>query len=106
LTLSASRRFGPLFATQFLSAFNDNALMLMIAYRADAATTLSAQMLIPLMPGSSSCRFSCARRRPASSPTIGQRLADSSDQAARDPDEGAGHCRPAPFRGLSGRCKR
>ena len=39
--LLVSRRFGPLFATQFLSAFNDNALrnalVLMIAYRADAA---------------------------------------------------------------------
>ena len=38
--LLVSRRFGPLFATQFLSAFNDNALrnalVLMIAYRADA----------------------------------------------------------------------
>ena len=34
-----SRRFGPLFATQFLSAFNDNALrnalVLMIAYGGD-----------------------------------------------------------------------
>jgi hypothetical protein len=35
--LLGSRRFGPLFAAQFLSAFNDNAvknaLVLMIAYR-------------------------------------------------------------------------
>ena len=42
LALLVSRRFGPLFATQFLSAFNDNALrnalVLMIAYRADAAS--------------------------------------------------------------------
>ena len=50
-----SRRFGPLFATQFLSAFNDNALrnalVLMIAYRADAAAQFSAQIMIPLAPG-------------------------------------------------------
>jgi acyl-[acyl-carrier-protein]-phospholipid O-acyltransferase / long-chain-fatty-acid--[acyl-carrier-protein] ligase len=55
LSLLVSRRFGPLFAAQFLSAFNDNALrnalVLMIAYRADATTQLSAQMLIPLAAG-------------------------------------------------------
>ena len=55
LALLTSRRFGPLFATQFLSAFNDNALrnalVLMIAYRADATSQLSAQMLIPLAAG-------------------------------------------------------
>jgi len=53
--LLGSRRFGPLFATQFLSAFNDNALknalVLMIAYRADAAGALSAGLLIPLAGG-------------------------------------------------------
>jgi acyl-[acyl-carrier-protein]-phospholipid O-acyltransferase / long-chain-fatty-acid--[acyl-carrier-protein] ligase len=53
--LLASRRFGPLFATQFLSAFNDNslrnALVLMIAYRADPSAKLSAQMMIPLAAG-------------------------------------------------------
>src|SRR5215467_2558971 len=50
--LLGSRRFGPLFATQFLSAFNDNALrnalVLMIAYRADASGQFSAQIMIPL----------------------------------------------------------
>ena len=55
LALLASRRFGPLFATQFLSAFNDNALknalVLMIAYRADAAGGWSAGLLIPLAGG-------------------------------------------------------
>ena len=55
LALLGSRRFGPLFATQFLSAFNDNALknalVLMIAYRADAAGALSAGLLIPLAGG-------------------------------------------------------
>src|SRR5436305_12700863 len=55
LMLLGSRRFGPLFATQFLSAFNDNALknalVLMIAYRADAAGALSAGLLIPLAGG-------------------------------------------------------
>jgi MFS family permease len=55
LALLVSRRFGPLFATQFLSAFNDNALrnalVLMIAYRADPSAQLSAQMMIPLAAG-------------------------------------------------------
>ena len=55
LRLLGSRRFGPLFAAQFLSAFNDNALknalVLMIAYRADAARQLSAEILIPLAGG-------------------------------------------------------
>src|SRR5215472_67460 len=55
LALLASRRFGPLFATQFLSAFNDNALknalVLMIAYRADASGAMSAGLLIPLAGG-------------------------------------------------------
>jgi acyl-[acyl-carrier-protein]-phospholipid O-acyltransferase / long-chain-fatty-acid--[acyl-carrier-protein] ligase len=53
--LLLSRRFGPLFATQFLSAFNDNALrnalVLMIAYRADAAGQFAAQIMIPLAAG-------------------------------------------------------
>src|SRR5499427_8999557 len=53
--LLASHRFGPLFATQFLSAFNDNALrnalVLMIAYRADPAGQFSAQLMIPLAAG-------------------------------------------------------
>src|SRR5579884_1511628 len=51
--LLRSRRFGPLFATQFLSAFNDNALknalVLMIAYRGDDGA--SAPLLIPLAGG-------------------------------------------------------
>jgi hypothetical protein len=51
LTLLGSRRLGPLFAAMFLSAFNDNAvknaLVLMIAYRADVAGQMSAQILIP-----------------------------------------------------------
>jgi acyl-[acyl-carrier-protein]-phospholipid O-acyltransferase/long-chain-fatty-acid--[acyl-carrier-protein] ligase len=53
--LLLSRRFGPLFAAQFLSAFNDNAvknaLVLMIAYGAQAGSPLSAQLLIPLAGG-------------------------------------------------------
>jgi acyl-[acyl-carrier-protein]-phospholipid O-acyltransferase/long-chain-fatty-acid--[acyl-carrier-protein] ligase len=55
LALLRSRRFGPLFATQFLSAFNDNALknalVLMIAYRTHSADALSAGLLIPLAGG-------------------------------------------------------
>jgi acyl-[acyl-carrier-protein]-phospholipid O-acyltransferase / long-chain-fatty-acid--[acyl-carrier-protein] ligase len=50
--LLGSRRFGPLFATQFLSAFNDNALknalVLMLAYRPEMAGGMSAGILIPL----------------------------------------------------------
>src|SRR5579872_2257207 len=50
--LLVSRRFGPLFATQFLSAFNDNALknalVLMLAYRPEMAGGMSAGILIPL----------------------------------------------------------
>lgn len=47
-----TRRFGPLWVTQFLSAFNDNALknalVLMLAYRPELASGLPAPMLIPL----------------------------------------------------------
>src|ERR1700745_3485677 len=54
LALLAGPRFGPLFATQFLSAFNDNALrnalVLMIAYGGEGGA-LSAQILIPLAAG-------------------------------------------------------
>jgi acyl-[acyl-carrier-protein]-phospholipid O-acyltransferase/long-chain-fatty-acid--[acyl-carrier-protein] ligase len=53
--LLLSRRFGPFFATQFFSAFNDSALktalVLMIAYRAPPGTAGSAQILIPLASG-------------------------------------------------------
>jgi acyl-[acyl-carrier-protein]-phospholipid O-acyltransferase/long-chain-fatty-acid--[acyl-carrier-protein] ligase len=52
--LVGSRRFGPFFAAQFLSAFNDSALksalVLMIAYGADHAAG-AAQLLIPLASG-------------------------------------------------------
>lgn len=55
LALLLSRRFGPFFAVQFLSAFNDlalkTALVLMIAYRADRNGAGSAQLLIPLAGG-------------------------------------------------------
>ena len=78
LGLLASRRFGPLFATQFLSAFNDNALknalVLMIAYRADAASQMSAQILIPLAGGLFILPFFLC------SATAGQ-LADEHDKA-------------------------
>jgi MFS family permease len=78
LTLLVSRRFGPLFATQFLSAFNDNALrnalVLMIAYRADATEQTSAQMLIPLAAGLFMLPFFLC------SASAGQ-LADESDKA-------------------------
>jgi acyl-[acyl-carrier-protein]-phospholipid O-acyltransferase / long-chain-fatty-acid--[acyl-carrier-protein] ligase len=78
LALLASRRFGPLFATQFLSAFNDNALrnalVLMIAYRADAASQLSAQLMIPLAAGLFMLPFFLC------SATAGQ-IADESDKA-------------------------
>ena len=52
LALLRARRLGPLFATQFLSAFNDNALknalVLMLAYRPEMARGVPAGMLIPL----------------------------------------------------------
>jgi MFS family permease len=76
--LLVSRRFGPLFATQFLSAFNDNAvrnaLVLMIAYRADAAAQLSAQIMIPLAAGLFMLPFFLC------SATAGQ-IADESDKS-------------------------
>jgi acyl-[acyl-carrier-protein]-phospholipid O-acyltransferase / long-chain-fatty-acid--[acyl-carrier-protein] ligase len=78
LALLASRRFGPLFAAQFLSAFNDNAvkntLVLMIAYRTDAASQMSAQILIPLAGGLFILPFFLC------SATAGQ-LADQHDKA-------------------------
>ena len=78
LALVVSRRFGPLFATQFLSAFNDNALrnalVLMIAYRADAASQLSAQIMIPLAAGLFMLPFFLC------SASAGQ-IADESDKA-------------------------
>src|SRR5437667_12869044 len=79
LALLVSRRFGPLFATQFLSAFNDNALrnalVLMIAYRADAAAQFSAQIMIPLAAGLFMLPFFLC------SATAGQ-IADESDKAS------------------------
>ena len=55
LALFGARRFGPFFATQFLSAFNDsalkNALVLMVAYRARSGGALSAELVIPLASG-------------------------------------------------------
>ena len=76
--LLASRRFGPLFWAQFVSAFNDNAvknaLVLMIAYRADAAGQMSAQILIPLAGGLFILPFFLC------SATAGQ-LADQHDKA-------------------------
>jgi len=77
--LLASRRFGPLFWAQFLSAFNDNAvknaLVLMIAYRADVASQMSAQILIPLAGGLFILPFFLC------SATAGQ-LADQHDKAS------------------------
>lgn len=73
-----SRRFGPLFTAQFLSAFNDNAvknaLVLMIAYSTDAASQKSAEILIPLAGGLFILPFFLC------SATAGQ-LADQRDKA-------------------------
>ncbi len=78
MALLVSRRFGPLFATQFLSAFNDNAvrnaLVLMIAYGADTSSQMSAQILIPLAAGLFMLPFFLC------SATAGQ-LADAMDKA-------------------------
>ncbi|HVH81153.1 MAG TPA: acyl-[ACP]--phospholipid O-acyltransferase, partial [Stellaceae bacterium] len=52
LALLRARRFGPLWTTQFLSAFNDNALknalVLMLAYQPEMASGVPPGMLIPL----------------------------------------------------------
>jgi MFS family permease len=76
--LLGSRRFGPLFAAQFLSAFNDNAvknaLVLMIAYGTDDASQKSAEILIPLAGGLFILPFFLG------SATAGQ-LADQHDKA-------------------------
>ena len=52
MALLKSRRFGPLFATQFLSAFNDNALknalVLLLAYHPEVAPGWPPGILIPL----------------------------------------------------------
>ncbi len=78
LTLLGSRRLGPLFAAMFLSAFNDNAvknaLVLMIAYGADAGSQKSAELLIPLAGGLFILPFFLC------SATAGQ-LADQHDKA-------------------------
>ena len=77
IALLVSRRFGPLFTTQFLSAFNDNALrnalVLMIAYRGEAGA-LQAELLIPLAAGLFILPFFLC------SATAGQ-LADEMDKA-------------------------
>jgi len=78
LELVFSRRFGPLFAAQFLSAFNDNAvrnaLVLMLAYRSAAERQFSAQLLIPLAAGLFILPFFLC------SATAGQ-IADETDKA-------------------------
>src|SRR5437868_12543364 len=78
LALLGSRRFGPLFATQFLSAFNDNALknalVLMIAYRAEGVGAWGAGLLIPLAGGLFILPFFLC------SATAGE-IADASDKA-------------------------
>lgn len=78
LALLSSRRFGPLFATQFLSAFNDNALknalVLMVAYRAEGVGPLGAGLLIPLAGGLFILPFFLC------SATAGE-IADASDKA-------------------------
>jgi acyl-[acyl-carrier-protein]-phospholipid O-acyltransferase / long-chain-fatty-acid--[acyl-carrier-protein] ligase len=100
--LLVSARFGPLFATQFLSAFNDNALrnalVLMIAYRADtAAQTLGANHDHAHRRALHAAVFSVlGDRRPNRRP-VGQGLADPPDQADRDPGDAGGR-----RRGLAG----
>src|SRR3954467_3309987 len=78
LALLTSARFGPLFATQFLSAFNDNALknalVLMIAYRAESVGAWGAGLLIPLAGGLFILPFFLC------SATAGE-IADASDKA-------------------------
>jgi MFS family permease len=53
--LLRTRRFGPLFATQFLGAFNDNlyknALVILITYRLGATTGVSPELLVTAAAG-------------------------------------------------------
>ena len=53
--LLASRRFGPLFVTQLLGAFNDNlfknALVLLVTYQAVSITTIQPEVLVNLCGG-------------------------------------------------------
>ena len=74
LSLLRTRRFAAFFWTQFLGAFNDNLLQ----ERAGDPDRLPALTVLGLAPraagravrrASSSCRSSCSRRPPASSPT-------------------------------------
>ena len=55
LRLLPSRRFGPLFLTQFLGAFNDNlfknALIILIAFKAMSVWGLSSEQLVALSAG-------------------------------------------------------
>lgn len=55
MTLLRTRRFLPLFVTQFLGAFNDNllknALLMLITYRLAADNVASTQMLVTLAAG-------------------------------------------------------
>ncbi|MEN9931635.1 MAG: hypothetical protein RIS17_208, partial [Pseudomonadota bacterium] len=55
LELLATRRFGPLFATQFLGAFNDNlfrtALVFLVAYDVAAADPKQAALLASAAAG-------------------------------------------------------
>jgi len=78
LSLLRTRRYGAMWVTQFLSAFNDNALknalVLMLAYRPEMARGLPAGMLIPLAGALFILPFFFG------SATAGQ-LADSHDKA-------------------------
>jgi hypothetical protein len=80
LEILKSRRFLPLFVTQFLGAFNDNlfknALVMLILFRLADAGGTDGEVLVAMSPAaSSSCRSSCSRPRPANSPTSTTRRA-------------------------------
>ncbi len=55
IPLLGARRFGPLFLTQFLGAFNDNlyknALLILLAFQASSWTTLAPEVLANLAAG-------------------------------------------------------
>jgi acyl-[acyl-carrier-protein]-phospholipid O-acyltransferase/long-chain-fatty-acid--[acyl-carrier-protein] ligase len=78
LTLLASRRFGPLFATQFLGAANDNlfknALIIMVVFRLGQASAIPPAVMVTLAAGVFILPFFLL------SATAGQ-LADAHDKA-------------------------
>jgi hypothetical protein len=71
--LLTTRRFAPLFVTQFLGAFNDNllksALAIFVTFRLADASGMPAATLVMVAGGLFIARSSSSPARPARSPT-------------------------------------